>query len=195
MATIFHLALASDWAAARAAGAYTISTRGRTLAEEGFIHASRGDQWPAVRERFYADVTEPLVLLQIDTDLLGVPLMEEPAVPGGSETFPHIYGPLKVDAVVRAIPLDAAAAEPVAAKPVPRPSEEAPARPEGTFAQTYFREMFVNAALIMLVVALGFAGIVVGAAVDSSSGLPALTGLVGVALGIVAAVAIHRRRT
>src|SRR3546814_8343498 len=83
---IFHIALASDWAEAKAAGSYTVSTRGRTLAEEGFIHASRADQWTGVREAFYSDVTEPLLLLQIDTDLLDVPVVEEPAVPGGTET-------------------------------------------------------------------------------------------------------------
>ncbi|KAA1428867.1 DUF952 domain-containing protein [Nocardioides antri] len=104
MATIFHLALASDWAAAQEAGAYTISTRGRTLAQEGFIHASRGDQWPAVRDAFYADVAEPLLLLQIDTDRLDVPVLEE-RPPGATETFPHIYGPLALDAVVKAIPV------------------------------------------------------------------------------------------
>ena len=54
-------------------GAYTTSTYGVTLEQEGFIHASRADQWEAVRERFYADVDEPLVLLEIDTDLLDVP--------------------------------------------------------------------------------------------------------------------------
>ncbi|GAB4008060.1 DUF952 domain-containing protein [Nocardioides ultimimeridianus] len=202
MATIFHLALASDWAAAQEAGRYTISTRGRTLAEEGFIHASRGDQWPAVRERFYAGVSEPLVLLQIDTDRLGVPLIEEPAVPGGTETFPHIYGPLSVDAVVKAIPLDTATTPTPTPTPAPAPAPAAsapapgtPPRPEGTFAQIYFREMFVNAALILLVVALGFVGIIIGAGLDGGSPLPALTGLLGVAVGIVAAVAIHRRRT
>ena len=65
------------------------------LPSEGFIHASRADQWTGVRDRFYADVTEPLVLLHIDTDLLDVPVVEEPAVPGDSETFPHIYGRLR----------------------------------------------------------------------------------------------------
>ena len=54
----------------------------------------------AVRERFYADVEEPLVLLEIDTALLGVPVVEEPPAPGVNETFPHIYGPLKPEAVV-----------------------------------------------------------------------------------------------
>ncbi|WP_216849406.1 DUF952 domain-containing protein [Pimelobacter simplex] len=95
MATIFHLALASEWAAAQQTGAYTTSTLGRTLADEGFIHASRADQWTGVRDRFYADVTEPLVLLHIDTDLLDVPVVDEPAAPGMTETFPHIYGRLR----------------------------------------------------------------------------------------------------
>lgn len=204
MATIFHLALASDWAKAQEAGRYTISTRGRTLAEEGFIHASRGDQWPGVRERFYAGVTEPLVLLQIDTDRLGVPLIEEPAVPGGTETFPHIYGPLSVDAVVRAIPLDSPAQAPAA--PVPAPAQaQAPApTPGGSlaagFARTYFREMFFNAALVLLVVTLGFVGLVVGSNIDhESSGQQGLTaslgGVAGLGLGAVAAVRLYRRRT
>jgi glutathione S-transferase len=96
---IFHLATAADWAAAQASGAYTTSTRGVSLADEGFIHASREDQWEGVRERFYADVDEPLVLLAIDTDLLDVPVVEE-EVPGGG-TFPHVYGPIRPAAVVQ----------------------------------------------------------------------------------------------
>ena len=85
---IFHIATATDWAAAQASGSYTTSTRGVSLADEGFIHASREDQWEGVRDRYYADVAEPLVLLAIDTDLLDVPVVEE-EVPGG-ETFPHV---------------------------------------------------------------------------------------------------------
>ena len=104
---IFHLALQSDWDAARRAGSYTTSTLGRTLAEEGFIHASRGDQWRGVRDRFYGEVTEPLVLLVIDTDRLVSPVVEE-IPPGADETFPHVYGPVNTDAVVQALPLDAA---------------------------------------------------------------------------------------
>ena len=103
---IFHLATAGDWAQAQQDGAYTTSTYGVTLADEGFIHASRGDQWEGVRERFYADVAEPLVLLEIDSDLLDVPVVEESPAPGIDETFPHIYGPLKPEAVVGVTPLD-----------------------------------------------------------------------------------------
>ncbi len=104
MARIYHIATAADWAEARRQGQYTTPTRGRTLAEEGFIHASRADQWEGVRERFYADVTEPLVLLEIDTGRLDVPVVEE-AVPDSDETFPHVFGPLDVDAVVEVVPL------------------------------------------------------------------------------------------
>jgi uncharacterized protein (DUF952 family) len=97
---IFHIATATDWDAAQQSGAYTTSTLGVTLEEEGFIHASRADQWEAVRERYYAEVTEPLVLLEIDTDLLDVRWVEELPAPGASETFPHVYGPVAPEAVV-----------------------------------------------------------------------------------------------
>jgi uncharacterized protein (DUF952 family) len=97
---IFHIATLADWEAAQASGAYTTSTRGVTLEEEGFIHASRADQWEAVRAAFYADVAEPLVLLEIDTDLLDAPVVEEPPAPGVAETFPHVYGAVAPRAVV-----------------------------------------------------------------------------------------------
>ena len=97
---IYHLATRSDWEQALASGAYTTSTRGVTLEEEGFIHASRADQWEGVRARYYADVTEPLLLLEIDTDRLDVPWVEEPPAPGVEETYPHLYGPLRPSAVV-----------------------------------------------------------------------------------------------
>jgi uncharacterized protein (DUF952 family) len=96
---IFHLALVRDWDAARTAGEYTVSTLGRSLAEEGFIHASHEGQWRGVRDRFYSDVTEPLVLLVIDRSRLTAEVREE-AVPGLDEDFPHIYGAINLDAVV-----------------------------------------------------------------------------------------------
>ena len=102
---IFHIATLADWMAARESGAYTTSTRGVTLEQEGFIHASRADQWEGVRERFYADATEPLVLLEVDTGLLDAPVVEEPPAPGVAETFPHVYGPIPAAAVVAVTPL------------------------------------------------------------------------------------------
>jgi uncharacterized protein (DUF952 family) len=94
---IFHVASRSDWEQALRSGVYTTSSRGRTLEQEGFLHAARGEQVADVVDRFYADVTEPLVLLEIDTDLLGVPWQEDHV---DHDTFPHIYGPLAPSAVV-----------------------------------------------------------------------------------------------
>jgi uncharacterized protein (DUF952 family) len=122
---IFHVATLADWTAAQAAGRYTTSTRGRTLAEEGFIHASRADQWQGVRNRFYADVTEPLVLLVIETDLLSAPVVEEHVGDDdGEETFPHVYGAIEPAAVTRVLPLAdlATGADRVNAHPAPNPT-------------------------------------------------------------------------
>ena len=101
---LFHVALRRDWEAAKEAGDYRVSTRGRTLAEEGYLHASFEHQWQGVRDAYYADVTEPLVLLEVDPDLLDVPLVVE-TPEGADEAFPHIYGPLPVTAVVDVRPL------------------------------------------------------------------------------------------
>lgn len=96
-----HLALARDWEAALARGVYEVSTRGRTLAEEGFVHLCLPHQLAGVAARFYADATELLVRLTIDAGLLAAPVRLEPGDPSdpSSELFPHLYGPLPVAAV------------------------------------------------------------------------------------------------
>jgi uncharacterized protein (DUF952 family) len=96
---IYHAALPADWDAAQRTGTYTTSTRGRTLVEEGFIHASYEWQVEDVVNRYYADVDE-LVLLVIDGDAVGAPVVDEsPGSAGVSEQFPHVYGPIPVGAV------------------------------------------------------------------------------------------------
>ena len=99
---IFHLATTEDWDEASRTGAYTTSTRGRTLEQEGFLHAARPEQVDGVRSRYYADVEQPLLLLTIETDLLTSPWQVDPV---GDDTYPHIYGPLHPDAVVAVTPL------------------------------------------------------------------------------------------
>lgn len=99
---VFHLALLRDWEQAARDGDYRVSTLGRSLADEGFVHASRRHQVAGVRSTFYADVAEPLVLLEIDPARLDVPLRLE-VPPEAEEAFPHIYGPVPVGAVVSAV--------------------------------------------------------------------------------------------
>lgn len=100
---IFHLATEAAWNSAVATGTYTVSTLGLDVDEVGFIHCSQGEQVAGVHERFYGDLDESLLLLTIDTDLLTAPWQLDP-VDGEPLPFPHIYGPLNVDAVVSAEP-------------------------------------------------------------------------------------------
>ena len=100
---IFHLALPDDWAAAFAVGEYTMSTRGITLEQEGFIHCSTRDQIQDTANRFYGDLDQ-LVVLTIDPLLVPSPIVFEPPAPDVAELFPHIYGPLPVAAVNLASP-------------------------------------------------------------------------------------------
>jgi uncharacterized protein (DUF952 family) len=102
VAIIYHIALASDWELALASGEYTTSTRGVTLAEQGFIHASTARQVAGVANSFYRGAPG-LVLLVIDAELLTAPLRYD-EVPGSDEPFPHIYGPLNPGAVTAALP-------------------------------------------------------------------------------------------
>ena len=97
---LYHIALPADWESARVSGTYAMSTRAVTLAEEGFIHCSRRDQVEATANRYYGDVTE-LVLLTIEEAALDAPVIDEDLNDTG-ESFPHVYGPIPVGAVVDA---------------------------------------------------------------------------------------------
>lgn len=186
---IFHVATESDWHAARRAGVYTTSTRGRTLAEEGFIHASRADQWQGVRERFFADVTEPLVLLVIERARLDVPVVEE-GVPDSGETFPHVYGPIPTAAVVQALPLASDVAVAVAAGS----TRTAGAASGGqSFSRLYLQELFVIAGLGLALVLLVLVGVGVGKAVGKDWAVW-LGVLVALALGLPLVTRLYRRR-
>ena len=94
---IYHLAFRSDWEAGVAAGEY----RTASLADEGFIHASGDEaQMLSVAARLFAGRTD-LLALDVDTERLpeGSPLVREPSRYG--EIYPHVYGPINPDAVVR----------------------------------------------------------------------------------------------
>ena len=99
---IYHITTAAEWAQAQRDGQYVKSTLDRTLAEEGFIHASQAAQVTQVAKAFYQDVPD-LVLLTIDTERVGSPIRYE-SVPGQDLPYPHIYGPLNIDAVREASP-------------------------------------------------------------------------------------------
>ncbi|MBK9035550.1 MAG: DUF952 domain-containing protein [Myxococcales bacterium] len=99
---LFHITTAPAWAAAQRAGEY----RAPSLAADGFIHLSSAAQWLATANRFYRGQPE-LILLVIDGDRLSAPVRWEDGAPPTADgaQFPHLYGPLNLDAVIDARPL------------------------------------------------------------------------------------------
>jgi len=97
---IHHVTSPDTWARAVEEGSFTESTLGRSLAEEGFIHCCDPAQLDGVLTRYYAGVPHELLLLTVDPELLESPLVREVGDPATGETFPHVYGPIGLDAVI-----------------------------------------------------------------------------------------------
>ena len=95
MTTIFHITKRGEWERAQREGVY----RAPSLASEGFIHCSRGDQVLRVADRLFRGRTG-LVLLEIDAGRVRAEIRYENCE-GGQEDFPHVYGPLDLDSVAR----------------------------------------------------------------------------------------------
>lgn len=93
---IYHVVTEINWQYALENGFYEADS----LAKEGFIHTSCATQVAGVLERYYKGQTD-LILLHIDETKLTSPLKYELA-PSINEEFPHIYGRLNIDAVVKA---------------------------------------------------------------------------------------------
>lgn len=94
---IFHITEREAWEAAQSKGVY----RAPSLETEGFIHFSTPEQVVATANRFYKGQSG-LMLLQIEPNQLSSPLRYEVVEDHG--TFPHLYGPLNLDAVAKVWP-------------------------------------------------------------------------------------------
>ena len=77
-----------------------------SLSTEGFIHACNGRQIQEVIDKHY-DQSQPMSILIINEQKLKAPVKYEgPSLSMlSTEPFPHIYGPLNIDAVEHIIPL------------------------------------------------------------------------------------------
>ncbi len=98
MTNIIHLISGSDWAAAQQAGEW----RPPSLAAEGFIHCSRPEQVAATMRRHFPGRSDMLMLV-LDPARVTAEIRDEDLY-GRGETFPHIYGPLNLDAVIEVKP-------------------------------------------------------------------------------------------
>ncbi len=106
MTLIYHLTTRDASLLARQAGEY----RTESLAEVGFIHFSQLHQILGVANAFYVG-QKGLVILVVDPTRLKAELKYEAPVhpsastsaPSAENRFPHLYGPLNFEAVVRVV--------------------------------------------------------------------------------------------
>lgn len=97
MTLIAHITTRDSWQQAQSQGNYTAES----LTSEGFIHCSTFTQVAATANRYYAG-QHGLLLLIIDPQLTLPEVLYELA-PSVNEYFPHLYGPLNLEAVVRVV--------------------------------------------------------------------------------------------
>jgi uncharacterized protein (DUF952 family) len=103
--TIYHLVAESEFRAQVKGETYTPAS----FDQDGFIHCTgEPDTLLAVANDYFSGVKEPVLVLVIETAKLAAEVRFEPPAPvAGSGTshleetllFPHIYGPLNLDAV------------------------------------------------------------------------------------------------
>ncbi|CAM5486404.1 DUF952 domain-containing protein [Streptomyces aurantiogriseus] len=102
---IYHVVAKAEWDA-RPGEPYAPAS----LAEDGFVHCSPDEATTlTIVNSFYRDAPRPLLALLLDEDRLTARCEWEaaaPAPPPGvpdSTLFPHVFGPLDRDAVIRVL--------------------------------------------------------------------------------------------
>ena len=105
---IYHITSRQAWEEAQADGSY----RAGSLQTEGFIHCSTLSQVLPVAHLYYKG-QRGLIVLEIEPSLLSPDLKWEPpsggAPPPGvpvGDMFPHVYGPINVNAVVKVVDIE-----------------------------------------------------------------------------------------
>ena len=105
---IYHITSRKAWRDAQQRGDYRLAG----LETEGFIHCSTGSQVLPVAEKYYPR-QRGLFVLMIDPERLTSELRWEPPAEGApppgvpdGESFPHVYGPINLDAIVKVYDLE-----------------------------------------------------------------------------------------
>ncbi len=99
MDIIYHVTTRKSWEEAMARGFYLSPS----LEAEGFIHCSQESQVAGVLERYF-EGQDNLVKLVIDTGKLSSKYVFDWS-PSTADTFPHVYGPINLDAVTEVVDL------------------------------------------------------------------------------------------
>ena len=95
---ILHLTSRAAWSAAQKSRQVVADS----LVGQGFIHCSRASQILRVADLYFSG--QPgLIILLIDPARLIPELRWEPGLDLETELFPHVYGPINLDAVVEVL--------------------------------------------------------------------------------------------
>lgn len=90
---ILHICSKKDWEKAKENGVY----RTESLSSQGFIHCSTSEQIIEVADYVFKGQSD-LILLLIDENKVESEIKYEDA--GNGKLYPHIYGPLSLEAVL-----------------------------------------------------------------------------------------------
>lgn len=94
----YKIVSATDWAAIQQTGGYYGSVVDQ---HDGYIHLSAADQLAGTAAKHYAG-RDDLMLLDVDLTSYGEAIIREPS--RGGALFPHLYGRLAADSVIRVRP-------------------------------------------------------------------------------------------
>ena len=92
---VFHITTHTAWSAGKKSGEY----RADSLEQVGFIHCCKAAQILRVANNYYAG-QQGLRILMLDPNELKAKMCWEPGSDKADELFPHIYGPVNLEAVV-----------------------------------------------------------------------------------------------
>jgi uncharacterized protein (DUF952 family) len=96
---VYKVVRTAEWATALEAGVFKGSADDE---RDGFIHLSRASQLRTTLEKHFAG-EDGLLLVSLHVDGLGPELKWE--VSRGGESFPHLYGPLKLTLARSVVPI------------------------------------------------------------------------------------------
>lgn len=99
VSALYHILPMKEWNAAQQTRNYAPAS----LSQEGFIHLSTKEQLPQVQEKYFKNQPN-LALVHIDPLKVTASLKFETIYPDEA-TYPHLYGPLNLDAVTKVEPI------------------------------------------------------------------------------------------
>jgi uncharacterized protein (DUF952 family) len=99
--TIYKILTIDQWTSFQESGVFT----GNLLdVDDGYVHMSYEAQVPKTREKFFSG-REDILLVHVNSTLLKEDTLRPEANRPGGDVYPHIYGTIPIEAVIKTEPL------------------------------------------------------------------------------------------